>query len=101
MKISLSDYKSFDGTYKEWAIMKCQFTATANAHGYGDYINVDYEIPEETEAGYKKYLKASSYVYNALEYSCCAGTAITIIQKFKKNREGIKAWRKLIEWMES
>ena len=53
MKISLSDYKSFDGTYKEWSIMKRQFTATANAHGYGDYINTDYEIPDEDETGYK------------------------------------------------
>ena len=76
--------------------MKRQFTATANAHGFGEYVDNGYKIPDETHKTYKKYIKASNHIYNALEYSCCSGTAITIIEKYRKEREGIKAWKKLV-----
>ena len=65
IKISLSDYKNFDGSYKEWAVMKRQFTVTANAHGFGAYVDKEYEIPTELHSSYKKYVKASNHVYNA------------------------------------
>ena len=58
-------------------------------------------IPEATHSSHENYLKASRHIYNALEYSCCPGTAITLIEKHKKEREGVKAWKNLISWMES
>ena len=67
IKISLSDYKILDGTYKGWRVHKRQFTATANDHGYGEFVASDYKISEPYDQEYSKYEKGSKHIYNTLE----------------------------------
>ena len=100
IKVHLSDYKPYDGTFKAWKKWKRMFLATVHVHKMGVYVSDRDYIPTDAEET-EMMNEASNFLYCALEYSCAGSNAITTIEKFKKLRDGIGAFLELYDWIES
>ena len=101
VSIKLSDYPVFGGSMSQWSTFKKSFKATAMLTPLGPLLDeTDYALHDIKIKSDNTYNMNVKELYGILMNRTAAGLASSKIMKYEKEKDGVLAWKELLEYYE-